>query len=178
MKTSFLTIIVISIFSLSVNAQHMHGQPSSSQPMREMKKVSSIKKVLPLYYDISNALVNGDANKASSKAFDFVKAINDADMNDFSGKEMDVFMEAQKTLSADGRKLVETKDIEKQRTAFATLSLDLATLIKGAKITFEPVYQITCSMKNATWLSSNTEIKNPYFGKQMLNCGKVTQTLQ
>lgn len=178
MKISFLTVIVISLFSLSVNAQHMHGQPSSSQPMKQMKRVSSITKVLPLYYDISNALANGDANKASSKAFDFVSAINDADMSDFHGKEMEVFMDAQKKLAADGRKLVETKDIEKQRTAFASLSTDLTTLVIGAKISFEPVYEITCSMKNATWLSNKTEIRNPYLGKQMLNCGKVTQTLQ
>lgn len=174
MKTSFLTAIVICLFTLSVNAQHMHGQPSMPA-MKETKKApSSLSKVLPLYYDISNALVNGDAAKASSKAFDLVKAINDADMNAFKGKEMEVFMDAQKKLAKDGRKLVETKDIEKQRTAFVELSSHMTELIKGAKITFDPVYEVTCPMKKASWLSGDATVKNPYYGKQMLSCGKVT----
>jgi hypothetical protein len=31
--------------------------------------------------------------------------------------------------------------------------------------------------KGAHWLSNNPEIKNPYFGKKMLECGEVTDTL-
>lgn len=177
MKTSFLTAIIICLFSLSVGAQHMHGQPSTPT-MKETKKApSSLAKVLPLYYDISNALVNGDAAKASSKAFDFVKAINDADMNAFSGKEMEVFMDAQKKLAQDGRKLVGAKDIEVQRNAFVDLSAHMTELIKGVQVTFDPVYEITCPMKKASWLSSDATVKNPYFGKQMLSCGKVTGTI-
>lgn len=174
MKTSFLTAIVICLFSLSVQAQHMHGQPSMPA-MKETKKApSSLTKVLPLYYDISNALTNADADKASSKAFEFVKAINDADMNAFKEKEMEVFMDVQKKLAQDGRKLVETKDIEKQRNAFVDLSAHMTELIKGVTVTFDPVYEITCPMKKASWLSSEAAVKNPYFGKQMLSCGKVT----
>jgi hypothetical protein len=32
-------------------------------------------------------------------------------------------------------------------------------------------------MKKATWLSETNAIKNPYYGKQMLTCGKTTETL-
>lgn len=177
MKTSFLTAIVISLFSLSVSAQHMHGMPSDA-PMKETKKASSLTKVLPLYYDISGALANDDASKASSKAYELVKALNEVEMNAFSGKEMEVFMDAQKKLVADGRKIVQEKDIAKQRVAFSELSTDLTVLVKGVKLTFDPVYEITCSMKKTSWLSNENVIKNPYLGKEMATCGEVTETIK
>jgi hypothetical protein len=31
--------------------------------------------------------------------------------------------------------------------------------------------------KGAYWLSAESEIKNPYFGKKMLECGEVTDSL-
>jgi hypothetical protein len=33
-------------------------------------------------------------------------------------------------------------------------------------------------MKKAAWLSETEEIRNPYFGNDMLECGKVTATLK
>ena len=32
--------------------------------------------------------------------------------------------------------------------------------------------------KGANWLSREKNIKNPYYGKAMLTCGKVTETLK
>jgi len=32
-------------------------------------------------------------------------------------------------------------------------------------------------MKKAVWLSNEKAIKNPYYGSQMLTCGKVVETI-
>jgi hypothetical protein len=32
--------------------------------------------------------------------------------------------------------------------------------------------------KGADWLSKEKEIKNPYYGSQMLNCGSVEETIK
>jgi hypothetical protein len=32
--------------------------------------------------------------------------------------------------------------------------------------------------KGANWLSLDINIKNPYYGNQMLTCGKVVDTIQ
>jgi hypothetical protein len=33
-------------------------------------------------------------------------------------------------------------------------------------------------MKKAIWLSSENTVKNPYYGKQMLTCGSLQETLK
>jgi hypothetical protein len=32
-------------------------------------------------------------------------------------------------------------------------------------------------MKKANWLSNEKQVKNPYYGSAMLNCGKVVDTI-
>lgn len=172
----FLFAAIVSFFTVTVNAQHNHG--SHEHGTTSTSQQTSLSQVLPLYYDVKNALVAGDAATASAKADAFAKAVNGADMSTLQGKEMDAFMAAQKKLAADGAQLAATNDIQKQRDAFATLSADVATLAKGVKLSSQPVYIATCPMKKATWLSSEAAIKNPYYGKQMLTCGKVTETIK
>jgi Cu(I)/Ag(I) efflux system membrane fusion protein len=54
-------------------------------------------------------------------------------------------------------------------------------LVKEAKLANAGVYHQYCPMafndKGAYWLSNEAEIKNPYFGKKMLECGEVKDSL-
>lgn len=172
----FFFAAIISLFTVNANAQQGHG--SHSHSTANTTQQTSLSQILPLYYDVKNALVNGDAATASARADAFVKVLNSADMNALQGKEMDAFMIAQKKLAVKAASLAATKDIGKQREAFATLSADLTTLAKGVKLSAQPVYLATCPMKKAVWLSNEATIKNPYYGKQMLSCGKVTETIK
>ncbi len=172
---SFFFAAIISLFTVTANAQHDHD--AHSHGTTNASQQTSLSQILPLYYDVKNALVNGDAAMASTKAGAFVKAVNGADMSSLKGKEMDVFMGAQKKLATDATPIASTIDIKKQREAFAALSADMAALVKGVKLSSQPVYVATCPMKKASWLSSKAAIKNPYYGKQMLTCGKVTETI-
>ena len=51
-------------------------------------------------------------------------------------------------------------------------------LAKDVKLTDQPIYHAYCHMKKVYWLSAEAGIKNPYYGKTMLTCGKVTETLK
>ena len=69
--------------------------------------------------------------------------------------------------------------IDHQREHFKTLSKDITDMvaITGTKNT---LYQQFCPMydKGSAWLSTNNEIRNPYYGSRMLKCGKVQKTIQ
>ena len=45
-----------------------------------------------------------------------------------------------------------------------------------------PVYYQFCPMANggkgANWLSKENAVKNPYYGAQMMTCGKVVETIK
>jgi hypothetical protein len=127
--------------------------------------------LLPLYYNVKDALVGGNANTAATQAAEFVKTADSMDAKSLP--------EASRTaLLNDATNISKTKDIKKQREYFAGFSDHMFDLAKATKLSTEPIYKAYCPMKKASWLSSQAAIKNPYFGNQMLTCGKVVETLK
>jgi hypothetical protein len=65
--------------------------------------------------------------------------------------------------------------------AFMQVSEKMHELIKVANFDF-PVYYQHCPMyndnKGANWLSLESSVKNPYYGSQMLSCGKTIETIK
>ena len=139
---------------------------------------SPLSQLLILYYDIKNALVKGDANTAATKAGEFVKALNGDDMKKLPEADMNAFMPLQVKLAFDAKHISETKEIGHQREHFQSFSNNFYKLAKAVKLSDKPIYQDYCPMKKAYWLSSEAAIKNPYFGAQMLTCGKVNDTIK
>lgn len=140
-------------------------------------KNSSIAGLLTSYYDIKNALVNSDGVTANSKAAGFLAAINAVDMRSLSSTDMNSFMAFKDKLAFDAKHISESKELVHQREHFANFSANFFKLAKDVKLTDQPIYYSYCPMKKSYWLSSEAAVKNPYFGKQMLTCGKVTETL-
>jgi hypothetical protein len=122
--------------------------------------------LLTLYFNIKDALVSGKASVAATKAGEFVKAA--------------------KTLPEENRSALlktagdisKTTDIEKQREYFAGFSDLMFAFAKTKRLSTEPIYKAYCPMKNASWLSNEAAVKNPYYGTAMLTCGKVIETIK
>lgn len=161
MKKRLLTVAILAA-SLVQNgfAQHAHA---NTQP-----QTSSL---LPLYYNIKDALVGGNASLTSSKAFELVAALKADEAKITIGDSGDELLK-------HAKKVAESKDLKSQRVNFAILSADMVLLAKNSKLATDPIYQMYCPMKKANWLSSSSSVKNPYFGNAMLTCGKVVETLK
>ncbi len=71
--------------------------------------------------------------------------------------------------------------LSKQRIIFTILSTELITMFKKADISSGSMFVQYCPMANdgggGYWLASETEIRNPYYGDEMLNCGEVKETI-
>lgn len=133
--------------------------------------------LLNLYLDIKDALVSSDAATATAKAAEFAQAVNAVDVNSLTADEQAAFKPLQQKLSADADLIAKAGDLAGQRAAFKAFSDHVYALSKAVKLSDKPVYQQYCPMKKSYWLSKDAAIKNPYYGKQMLTCGKVSDTL-
>lgn len=141
-------------------------------------KTTPLTQLLNSYYGIKNALVSSDAKTAATNAGELLKAINAVDMTALSEADMNAFMPLQDKLAFDAKHISENNGIAEQREHFSSLSNNIYKLAKAVKLSAEPVYQEYCPMKKMYWLSSEAAIKNPYYGKAMLTCGKVTETIE
>jgi hypothetical protein len=127
--------------------------------------------LLPLYYDVKDALVAGNSSIAASKAGDLVKALSSSDVPATMKSDQDEILE-------HASKIAGSKDLKSQRAHFAGLSTNMIALAKNLKLSTEPVYQMYCPMKKSNWLSSDKAVKNPYYGSAMLTCGNIVDTIK
>ena len=166
MKKIFFIVVLLS----TITVQYSFAQDNT--------KTTSLTQLLNSYYDVKNALVSSDAKTAATKAGDLVKALNAVNMKALSEVDMNAFMPLQEKLAFDAKHISENNGIAEQREHFSSLSNNIYKLAKAVKLSAEPVYQEYCPMKKMYWLSSEAAIKNPYYGKAMPTCGKVTDTLK
>ena len=177
MKMLMISAIIFASFSFSATTDYNKTVYTVTVTADTVQQ-SSLSQLLSFYYDVKNSLVTGDANSVATNAGEFAKAIENIDMKSLPSADMKTFMSLQGKLTEDAKHIANTKDISHQREHFATFSTNMIALAKGAKLSVEPIYEVYCPMKKTYWLSSEETIKNPYFGNQMLTCGKVTETLK
>jgi Cu(I)/Ag(I) efflux system membrane fusion protein len=109
-------------------------------------------------------------------------ALSKINMSLFSGDAHNVWMDYQDNMNKSLEHVHHFSDIEQIRKAFQSVS---ATMI-GMANTFTPlgetIYVQHCPMadnnKGADWLSTEKNIKNPYFGSSMLTCGEITTEIK
>ena len=142
---------------------------------------NQLKAVFDNYFAVKDALVKTDGNTASTKSAELLSAINAVKMEKL---EMDVHMVWMKVvaeLKEDAEHISDTKDTSHQRDHFMTLSKNMYAIMKVSK-TETPTYYQHCPMANdgkgADWLSKESTVKNPYYGSQMLSCGKTMETIK
>jgi len=133
------------------------------------------------YINLKNKLVQDNSDAAAEKAKTLL-----ASLNRFNTKTLNPIQEKEYLEIADDAKEhaehigKNAGKIDHQREHFATLSKDINDLIKmfGTK---QKLYQDYCPMyndgKGAIWISEIKEIKNPFYGSQMLTCGSLKKTL-
>ena len=170
MKNSII-ILGLALISLGVRAQHDHAssaQPSSSKLAEPAFKDRKVGEAYGHYIHLKDALVASDQEAAKTASVALVGALSG-----IKGGEK-AYAEAENTAKATS--------LAEQRKAFTVLSNELTTLVKGSELTAGELYVTYCPMANSNkggyWLSNEKEIRNPYFGKMMLKCGSVKETIK
>lgn len=144
-------------------------------------EINALNDVVNAYYDLKNALVKTDAKSASTSAKKMLSAIDAVKMESLTEKEHALWMKLMTDIKAKTTSIEKSKDIESQRNQFSPLSQNMYSLVKSMKSS-TPIYYQHCPMANdgkgANWLSKENVVKNPYYGNQMLTCGKVVETIK
>ncbi|MCL6216873.1 efflux RND transporter periplasmic adaptor subunit [Zunongwangia pacifica] len=137
---------------------------------------SVLKPVIQDYLQLKDDLVASDAASAMQAAKKASAKINNIDTSELNKMLTSHF----KVLQDKFKAISDTAAIAAQRENFIALSQNMIALVSNFD-EIEEIYIQRCPMANnnkgATWLSKNKEIKNPYFGDQMLGCGEILETL-
>jgi copper chaperone CopZ len=167
--------------STKTDMKENHSAHNHSAMVETKQEIPQLKAVFDNYFAVKDALVKTDGNASSTKAKELLKAINAVKMDKLTTEEHTIWMKVMKDLAFDAEHIADTKDASHQRDHFMTLSKNMYDLIKASK-SETPIYYQFCPMANdgkgANWLSKENAVKNPYYGSQMLTCGKVVETIK
>ena len=174
MKQIFGIAILLTFIACNQSEKKSADQNDSSQAdsisVNNQVSIKDKKKegILIKYVNLKNALVKSDEKLAQKNAADLQKSLAD-----FEGCEP--------TAEIAG-KIASSGNLVDQRKGFTILSSDLIGLMKSAEIEKGTIFVQHCPMANkgdgGDWLSTEKEIRNPYYGKEMLECGRVTEELK
>lgn len=189
MKHVITALAISSAFVIACggNSKKNEEQKQETAPVAVVSKNSdafnqSFEKLLANYYSLKDALVATDSAKANQAASGL--AVNADSLNVSSLKDSTLQSTAQSytgTISGSARGLVGEKDIEAKRKEFQMISDAMYDLVRTVRYDKQKIYHQFCPMAfnnaGAFWLSQQEEIKNPYFGSKMLNCGETQDVL-
>ena len=169
----------------SAPVEHLPGEaspavlPVVAAPEAFRKQVDL---VLDSVLTMADALADDSLEAARTNASQAKKALAEVDMSLLAGDAHARWMQSLKVLNLSLDQLIPAKDIESFRTAFSSLSSEMARVVKTfGPVRTEPIYEIHCPMafenRGANWLQKDQAVRNPYFGKSMLMCGEVSETI-
>jgi hypothetical protein len=137
----------------------------------------AINNVVANYLEVKNALAADNYTLAKGKAKQLLNAIDSVSADKLTADQKKTWLSYADKLSFDSRHISEAPTIDHQREHFSALSKNMAEAIKMLKLNAISLYIQYCPMKKASWISESATVKNPYYGKQMLTCGQVTETI-
>lgn len=156
MKKYILTFALFIFAIISISAQ---------------KSDANITKLYNQYIVIKDALASDNADKTSKAALDFVKIAGMIDAKILSEGNIN-------SLRKDASAISDSRNIQKQREYFTNLSDNMIELSRKFKVANNSVFIQYCPMADASWLSNEKKIANPYYGSSMLTCGSVKSEIK
>ncbi|MBW8360105.1 MAG: DUF3347 domain-containing protein [Weeksellaceae bacterium] len=207
MKTILFSLLAIGTFAFTsckenkeqkiatgTTMQHDMSTMSDSAAMGDMpmdakvtvtdaKKTSAnLTELYSHYTHLTFALSGDDDKEAVSAAKGIMEALPKIDRNGFSAEQKKEFAELEASIREHAQHIADNAgEIGHQREHLDLLSADFYDLLKDFGSP-KPVYKVFCPMyndnKGAFWLSDSREVKNPYYGKEMLSCGEVQEEIK
>jgi hypothetical protein len=173
MKISLFNCVLIGI-ALGTFITACSNDNSSRQSQTETQEAATVEPIFKdkatgaifkQYILLKNALVASDFNASKKYA---------ADLTADAGSVPAI---------ADIAKMIAgAKDISEQRLQLEGLTAEVEKQVKVARLSSGVVYKQYCPMANdgngGYWLAKEADIRNPYYGDEMLQCGEVKEEIK
>ena len=132
---------------------------------------SMMRALVAPYLKLKDKLVRSDAKTSSALAKEMLVLLSDKK-----------YAFSRTNLKAPLESLQKTEDIEVQRELFRLISNEMIQWASTTQSVSSKLYVQFCPMANnnkgAKWLSSEEQIRNPFYGDAMLTCGSVVEVIE
>lgn len=184
-------ILVLLLFSLLFNACAETEQEQTQQQQYEAQLQqqviettesfrSEVAGVLDDYFELKNVFVESDAEAAENSTQSLADRTRNVDVSSLNEETAMIWASFADVIISKADQLVEHDDVDEQRIYFEDISETMIQIVDTFRPVGYDIYVQSCPMvrdDSAEWLSRNEEIRNPYHGDRMLNCGEVIRRI-
>jgi len=139
---------------------------------------TAINNVVKSYLHIKNALAADNGKEANEEAKKFTAVLKEVSPAITDTKQKAAWDKYAEKLRFDGEHISESDKIAHQREHFGSLSTNILAVLKAFPANDKVLYKQYCPMARKSWISESAIIKNPYYGKAMIECGVTKETLK
>lgn len=162
--TALLTVLIAFPVQAQYNQTHSHPE--------------HLETLVQEYLNMKNSLTSDDLESAQTHLQSFSEEVkNSVEMNDHEehSEQHDMHHGA---MTEAVQHAEQAEDIEAFRLAFKEISEQLLTALENQGYEGD-LYKQYCPMYEggSTWISDTEEIKNPFYGSQMHNCGETVEEI-
>lgn|SRR5690554_615308 len=158
---------------------HQEMTSTTNMEMDTHTQGSHSKQVVAGYMALKDALVATDESTSQKAGKELEKTLESFNVDNYSAAEQEELKDIIE-VAAEHAEHISRSDISHQREHFQMLTKDITDMIEIIG-TDNTLYQQYCPMynddKGGAWLSMEKEIRNPYFGDLMMNCGEVQKEI-
>ena len=192
----FLIIVILAVWFLFFKTDAVTTTSNETESVATAKHSDQfnqeIANTMNTYMSMKNAFIDGDTALIKSETSKFINSIDSLHLNELQKNDSSIFMAIQQNISdikANANPILQEKDLTEMRHDFSMISENLYPFLKTVGYEGQKLYWQNCPMafgedKPANWLSSTSEILNPYLGKNhpeyksaMLHCGENMDSL-
>ena len=170
-------LLVIALIGLSTLANAQITSKEEVVPELVAKREAEKKEITTNYLALKNNLLVSDSLAVVKNATALQLSLKNFKFKKLSLEQMNAATTARKEIIELAGEVAATKNINKQRKIFQTLSAKFWDMAPKFKAVDTALNLQVCPMTGAMWLSDSKEIKNPYYPKNMLTCGEVKASL-
>lgn len=183
----YLAIAVLALLAACGDTNKKAAEIKKDEPLAASKNSSDFNNkftsLLNSYYGLKDALAASNDTLAASQAKSLTASAGSLNLKEAKADSSIIEMADQYigSITAEAQALVAEPTLEAKRKSFQMISDNMYDLVRTVHFDREIVYHQFCPMAfndaGAFWLSSSADIKNPYFGKKMLTCGEVKDSI-
>lgn len=155
----------------------LQQQQASDLPYNFRMEMDS---VLTRYFDLKNALVDSDSEQGAEKAEQLSAETYNVMDEVLEAENRGLWLGIAQVIRTETENLAGESDVEEQRFYFERISNAMIQMVESFNPVGYTIYHQSCPMVrdgSADWLSREEQIRNPYHGDRMMNCGEIIRQL-
>lgn len=153
------------------------------EPMQVSEEfLKSLAPAIDHYLELKEALVEEKTKEAKKSAASMVESLEDPDADSLPEEAAKRWNDLSGKIKKSAQSLSESDTLEVQRKLFDPLSENMARLLMSFKHKMDnSLYVFLCPMafnnRGAYWIEDSEDLRNPYFGQEMLKCGELIEMI-